>query len=161
MVDQLLRRFGIVVLILALPGLVVPAIAVAQSSSADLSAFQWIVIGLAYGASFAAYVALIYFTVRAYRRRALAKRSSSRAAQTIEPPRLRSRPGIPMVIVGGSLVLVGVLGGLANFLFPASIESPIVAALGVFVPGLLGIGGLVVAIVGGVRALVASAARPT
>jgi len=161
MVDQLLRRFGIVLMIFMLPGLIVPAVAISQSPSEEVSVFQWLVVGLGYGAAFAGYVALTYFTVRAYRRRATAKRSSARAASPTGPRPAGRHPGTTLIIVGGSLVVVGVLSGLVSFFLPVSVEGPIVGAVRIFVPGLLAIGGLVVAIVGGAIALVASTTRPT
>ena len=69
------------------------------------------------------------------------------------------RAGITVIIVGGSLFVLGWLGGVVSFFIPTSVDSPI-AALAFFVPALLGFGGFLVAIIGVVLVVVAAARRP-
>jgi len=155
--DHLLRRYGIVMLILALPGLALPAVAIAQEGIGELSVLQLVVIGFGYLASLAGYAALIFLTARAFRRRAAGKRTSAGSTQQVDRGhRGSSRTGMISVVVGGSLFVVSVL---ASFLIPVLTGDPFAGALSVFVPGLLGIGGLVVAVVGVVQLAVASGAR--
>jgi hypothetical protein len=69
MVDVALRRFGVIALVLTLPGLALPVFALVQNGIGELTTFAMVVIAMGLIAAFGLYVALGYFTLRAFRRR--------------------------------------------------------------------------------------------
>jgi hypothetical protein len=69
MVDVALRRFGVIALVLTLPGLALPLFALVQNGIGELTTFAMVVIAMGLIAAFGLYVTLGYFTWRAFRRR--------------------------------------------------------------------------------------------
>ena len=65
--DGVLRRYGVVLLIVTFPGLVLPLVAVAQNGD-ELSVVNAVVVGVGYVGALALYGGLAYLTVRAYKR---------------------------------------------------------------------------------------------
>lgn len=66
--EIVLRRFGVIMLVLCLPGLVLPVVGVVDEGLGEIEPVTLAVIALAYVASVAMYGALAFFTIRAYRR---------------------------------------------------------------------------------------------
>lgn len=66
--DSFLRRYGIVILVLTAPGLVLPVVAIASDGIGGMSIVSLIVMGVGFLVALALYGALAYFTIRALRR---------------------------------------------------------------------------------------------
>lgn len=69
MIDVTLRRFGVIALFLTLPGLALPVFALVQNGIDELPALAMVVIAMGLTLALGLYVALGYFTWRAFRRR--------------------------------------------------------------------------------------------
>ena len=155
MIDVALRRFGVVVLFLTLPGLAVPVFALVQNGIGDLSIVGIVVIAMGMIAAFGMYAALGYLTWRAFRRRAThiqthsdRPRESADVSEAKSEAGALSRAGRALIIVGGCAFGLAWLSAIADFFVPSQPEAPLFGVLTVLVPGVLSISGFGMALTG-------------